>query len=95
MSKVVLVGNIIVPEKEISSVRQALPLHIELTRAEEGCLVFEVNEHTDISGRFDVYEEFKDSRSFKSHQKRVKESTWGELTKGSSRNYTIEGLETP
>jgi len=73
MSKVILSGHIVVIESELASVRNALLIHIEATRAEDGCIVFNVEEHTAEVGRFDVYEEFEDSDAFRFHQKRVRE----------------------
>ena len=93
MSKVTLSGHIVVLESELASVRDALPMHIEATRAEEGCIVFDVEEHATELGRFDVYEEFATSGAFRYHQKRVKESDWGALTQNVTRHYTIEGFD--
>ena len=93
MSKVILSGHIVVIESELASVRNALLIHIEATRAEDGCIVFNVEEHTAEVGRFDVYEEFEDSDAFRFHQKRVRESDWGSITKNVVRHYSVEGYE--
>lgn len=92
MKKVILSGHIVVPESELTVVREALAIHIEATRAEDGCLVFRVEEHVSETGRFDVYEEFETPAAFHFHQQRVKESEWGSVTKNVVRHYTIEGL---
>lgn len=93
MSKVTLSGYIVVMGSELASVRDALPIHIETTRAEQGCIVFNVEEHATETGRFEVYEEFKTSDAFRYHQKRVRESDWGVVTKNVARHYTVEGLD--
>ena len=93
MKKVTLSGYIIVPISELDTVKEALTEHIKLTKAELGCMVFEVTEHSTERGRFDVYEEFESSKAFELHQKRVRGSYWGEITQNLKREYTIDGLD--
>ncbi|GAL17404.1 arginase [Vibrio maritimus] len=89
MSKVILTGYIEVPNDEISVVTEALNEHILLTRKESGCIVFKVTPHEDISGRFDVYEEFVDTAAFELHQARVAKSDWGKVTVNVKRFYEV------
>ena len=77
MGKVILSGYIDIPENELEVVTTALDKHIELTRNEAGCLIFEVTQSSELSTRFTVYEEFTDKAAFESHQARVKTSDWG------------------
>jgi autoinducer 2-degrading protein len=81
-----------VPDDDIDGVLNELPNHIELTRKEIGCLVFNVAQDESDKSRFSVYEEFENKASFEQHQNRVRTSTWGEITKNVERNYNIEGL---
>ncbi|CAM4297001.1 putative quinol monooxygenase [Pseudoalteromonas byunsanensis] len=92
MNKIILRGYILVPQPELCQVKQALDEHIELTRSESGCIVFEVTQHSDDPLRFDVYEEFVDAEAFKQHQNRVIASDWGAKTQNVARHYHIEGL---
>ena len=92
MEKVILEGYIIVADADIEAVTTALITHINLTRAEKGCLVFNVQQAEDNVNRFDVYEEFVDEQAFVAHQQRVKASVWGEITTNVSRHYNIQGL---
>ena len=89
MSKVVLKGYIIVADKDLSTVKQELENHKKLTRAEKGCLVFEVNQNKDNPNRFDVYEEFTNKQAFETHQARVKSSDWGRVSANAERHYEI------
>lgn len=89
MSKVVLEGDIEVLPDELDRIFAELPVHIELTRKEEGCLVFTVTQYENNELRFKVYEEFINKRAFELHQERVKTSTWGLVTKNVKRFYTI------
>lgn len=88
MAKVILKGHIMVCDAEMTLIEAALPIHIELTQAEAGCLVFSVTK-SDIKGRFDVYEEFIDEAAFELHQARVKNSNWGLISQNVERHYEI------
>ncbi|WP_308470940.1 putative quinol monooxygenase [Clavibacter michiganensis] len=68
-----------------------LPEHIMLTRAEPGCLSFEVTQTTDpLVWR--VEERFEDEEVFRAHQARVASSEWGRITSQIERRYVVEGL---
>lgn len=89
LSKVTLEGYIVVPTDSLVSVCGALSVHIELTRKEEGCLVFCVSRDNSSENRFNVYEEFVNRAAFEAHQWRVKNSHWGQVTKSVERHYQI------
>ncbi|CAD0185471.1 Antibiotic biosynthesis monooxygenase [Ruegeria sp. THAF57] len=88
-SKVFLTGHIDVPIDRLEQVRAALPKHIALTRAEPGCLSFEVTEDVETPGRFNVNEVFRDQASFDAHQERTQNSDWFRITQGIPRTYQI------
>ena len=92
MSKVVLSGHILVPEEEIEIVKRALVRHIQLTRLESGCLVFRVVQDEAQHNKFHVYEEFVDANAFATHQRRVRQSEWGFISKNVERCYHIVGI---
>ena len=79
-------------EQEAQIVREHLPLHLELTRAEAGCLRFEVTATPDPRV-WRVRELFADAASFRAHQARVAASGWGRVTAGIPRHYAVSGLE--
>ena len=89
MSKIVLKGYILVPTEALETVREELKIHIEATRSEAGCLVFNVEQDPLQPSRFTVYEEFVDRKAFEDHQRRVKESRWGAVTRDVERHYEI------
>lgn len=91
---VTLTGHMDVPPDRTDAIRAALPEHIRLTRAEPGCLRFDVTENPDVPGRFDVAEAFADKAAFEAHQSRAAASDWGRISAGLTRSYRIEGLET-
>ncbi len=92
MTTVTLTGHINVPPSQMDLIRTALETHISLTRAEPGCISFDVTDRADIPGRFDVAEEFTDPQAFTAHQARVKASDWGRISAGIPRDYVIKGM---
>ena len=93
MSKVILQGYIVVPKNEIPIVLKELPLHINLTRQEDGCLVFRVERCEKDDKKFEVYEEFSSRDAFQLHQERVKSSRWGKITENVERHYKITQMD--
>ncbi|QIM19180.1 antibiotic biosynthesis monooxygenase [Leucobacter coleopterorum] len=92
MTEVRLTGKLIcATAEEAALVATLLPHHVELTRAEVGCLSFEVTQTADPLV-WSVNERFDSEAAFQLHQDRVATSEWGRQTAGIARDYTIEGL---
>ncbi len=91
--KITVSGYIIVPFADLAAVRECLPEHLVTTRAEAGCLTFNVVENVEKEGRFEVYEAFIDQAAFEYHQSRARESKWGLVTKNIERHYTVNCQE--
>ena len=87
--RVYLDGHIDVPADRLEAVKAALPQHIALTRAEVGCLKFEVVPSETVAGRLLVSEVFTDQAAFDVHQARTKASEWFQVTAGIPRDYSI------
>jgi len=83
---------ICVCDTEAARVRAALKAHITLTRAEAGCLSFDV-ESSDNPLIWNVYERFSCAEAFQTHQTRTATSEWAQATQGIARDYKITGLE--
>lgn len=77
--------------RQIETVRRFLPEHIRLTRAERGCLLFEVLPASE-PGVWHVRERFEDADAFRAHQARVAQSEWGRATADIERAYEITGV---
>lgn len=89
MSTVHLSGRLICADAEqASAVELHLPEHARLSRAEPGCLRFEVTGAKDPLV-WDVSESFVDRAAFDAHQARVSASPWGVATAGIRRDYTV------
>lgn len=88
-SQVALSGQLVcASDEEVAVVQRHLPQHIDLTRAEPGCISFEVNQ-TDDRYVWQVDERFVDRAALDAHQARVAASKWGEVTAGIERRYSI------
>jgi len=70
------------------AVMMGLPEHIRLTRAEPGCLSFDVVPTGDPL-IWQVDEAFADRAAFDAHQTRAAATDWAALTAGITRDYVI------
>ncbi|MDR6199844.1 quinol monooxygenase YgiN [Microbacterium sp. SORGH_AS428] len=92
MPRIQLTGILICANDEQAAiVATQLPRHIELTRAEAGCIRFDVTP-TDDPLVWDVAELFATEDAFRAHQERVAASEWGAATAGIERKYSIQQL---
>jgi len=78
MGVIRLTGTLTCASEEAETVRAALPEHIRLSRAEPGCLSFDVTETA--PGVFTVAERFADRTAFNAHQTRTRASAWWQAT---------------
>ena len=90
MGKLILKGYVIASDEDLPGIVAELPGHIELTRQEGGCLVFEVVQDPNDKHRFNVYEEFIDKEAFEAHQDRTRASSWWAVSKDLEKHYRIE-----
>jgi quinol monooxygenase YgiN len=87
--RIVLTGWIAFPSTERDELRPLLDEHIRLTRAEPGCLAFNVVESREDPTRLDVAETFRDRADFDAHQRRTAGSAWGAATSHLKRHYRV------
>ncbi|MBC9936856.1 MULTISPECIES: putative quinol monooxygenase [unclassified Leucobacter] len=92
MNEIVLTGQLICSHAaEADIVRHHLPRHAELSRAEHGCLSFEVAVTPDPL-IWQVDERFVDVAAFRAHQHRASASEWGQATAAIRRSYTVREI---
>ncbi|MEZ5887404.1 MAG: antibiotic biosynthesis monooxygenase [Paracoccaceae bacterium] len=90
MSQVTLSGFLLCRSlEEADRISHLLPDHIRLTRAEPGCILFEVIRSMADPARFAVREIFASRADLEAHTARVKASDWGRATKGIPRDYVL------
>lgn len=78
-------------EAERAAVEAHLDAHLALTRAEPGCLTFDVAP-TDDPMIYEVMEAFRDRPSFDAHQARTRDSAWFAATRGILRDFRMEEI---
>ena len=88
-ANVTLTGFIEIPVPERARILPLLAEHVRLTRAEPGCLAFEVTESDERRGWLAVAERFRDAAAFEAHQARAAASEWGAATRHLRRDYRI------
>lgn len=77
--------------EDIQLVETHLPAHLRLTRAEPGCISFDVTQ-TDDPLVWRVEELFVDRAAFDFHQQRTRASEWFTATSAIPRDYEIVTL---
>ncbi len=65
--------------------------HIRLTRAEPGCLSFDIAP-TDDPWVWEVMEAFRTRTDFDAHQARTRASPWFAATRGALRDFVVEEI---
>jgi len=64
-----------------------LETHIALTRAEPGCLKFEITPDPSDSNKWHVSEIFESEEAFEIHQARARASEWGQVSEPLERRF--------
>lgn len=92
MPRIALTGHLKCSDAaQVQKVREHLPLHLEFTRNEPGCLLFEVRPTGDpLLWRVD--EVFADAEAFAAHQARAAASDWARATAKITREYKTTEL---
>jgi diamine N-acetyltransferase len=92
MSRIHLTGRLICrDDAEAAAVERHLADHVARTRAESGCLRFDV-QPTDDPRVWVVEELFADEAAFAQHQQNATAGAWGRATAGIERKYDITRL---
>lgn len=87
-----LTGTITIPLARQAALVPLLDEHIALTRAEPGCITFEVTQDPDTPEVFHVSELFTDEPAFAAHQANGAARPWGPASADLSRNFQRETL---
>ena len=83
-------GHLRCAPEEIDMVHEMLPEHIRLTRAETGCLSFEVTQDPGDPCRWNLSESFRDMAAFEAHRTRTAASDWGRRTAHLHRDIRVD-----
>ena len=91
MPKITINGTLICMPDDVEIVAAALPAHIEASRAEPGCLAFNVTQSGDDPCVFDVHEVFRDAAALEAHTARTRASEWWRITAHIPRDLKVSG----
>jgi quinol monooxygenase YgiN len=83
-----LTGTIRCAADEVKRLRAAIPEHVALSRAEPGCLAFDIRATADPCA-YEVSERFVDQPAFEAHQARTRASAWWRETCHMPRDFEI------
>ncbi len=93
MSRIALSGRLIcADEVEAEVLRRNLDAHIIASRAEPGCLRFDITA-TDDPLIWQVSELFADAAAFEAHKARTAASPWAEATRAIRRDITVTPVD--
>ncbi|MGB8622268.1 MAG: putative quinol monooxygenase [Paracoccaceae bacterium] len=84
-----LSGTLTCTPEDLDAVLAALPEHIRLSRAEPGCLSFEVAQSAADPCVLEVSESFRNRAAFEAHQTRTRASAWWRVTAHVQRAFTV------
>lgn len=84
-------GTLTIPLAEQPRLLPLLHEHVRLSRAEPGCLAFDLTPRPDDPERFDLAERFRDRAAFEAHRTRSAASAWGLATPHLERVLRIDG----
>lgn len=87
--KLYLNGYFEAPADQLAAVEAGLQTHIDLTRAEAGCVSFDITPSPDIPGRFIVAEVFESEAAFEVHKARTAASDWAAISADCKREFSI------
>ena len=80
-----------ISDAETQAVQSHLADHMRLTRAEPGCLTFDVSP-TDDPMAWEVMEAFRTRADFDAHQARTRASPWFAATRDILRDFRVEEI---
>jgi quinol monooxygenase YgiN len=87
VSKILLTGTMTCAPSEVDGVLSLLPTHIRLSRAEPGCLQFDLWQDEVRPTEFHVTEVFRSEAAFQAHQARTQSSDWFRVTGHMARDF--------
>lgn len=89
LKNIVVSGSITCEPNDLDMLSAAVDEHIRLTRAEAGCIEFDIVQSAPGSGKFVISERFVDRAAFDAHTARTRASNWWAKTQHIPRDITI------
>ncbi|SON51965.1 putative quinol monooxygenase [Vibrio tapetis] len=92
MTKLTIVANIVANEDKIELVRTELLKLIELTRAEEGCINYDLHQDNDNPAHFVFYENWTSRELLQAHLASQHIADYVAATEGSVAQFTLNEM---
>ena len=89
---IALSGTLICQPEDLAMVQTMLPEHIRLSRAEPGCVMFQVVADRCDPCRFLLAERYVDAAALEFHRARGRASAWGQATSHIPRDIHVADL---
>ena len=92
MSKLTIVANIHANPDKIDLVKTALEKLIPITRAEEGCIQYDLHQDNDNPAHFLFYENWKSRELWQNHMNAPHLAAYMEATEGAVAEFTLNEM---
>ncbi|CZF81184.1 Putative monooxygenase [Grimontia celer] len=92
MSKLTIVANIIAKEDKIELVKAELLKLIEITRAEEGCINYDLHQDNENPAHFLFYENWENRELWQTHMGNQHLADYLEATDGAVETFTVNEM---
>lgn len=92
MTKLTIIANIVANEDKIELVRTELLKLIELTRAEEGCINYDLHQDNDNPAHFVFYENWTSRELLQTHLASQHIADYVAATEGSVAQFTLNEM---
>ncbi len=92
MSKLTIVANIIAKSDKVSLVKAELEKLIEVTRAESGCLQYDLHQDSKNSAHFMFYENWESRSLWQTHMNNTHLQEYMAATEGAVETFTLNEM---
>lgn len=92
MTKLTILANIIAKDNKVDLVKSELLKLIDLTRAEEGCLDYNLHQDTENPAHFMFYENWQSRELWQHHMNADYMAVYGEAVDGAIESWTLNEM---
>ena len=92
MARLTIVANIVAEPDKIDLVKSALGKLVPITRAEEGCLQYDLHQDNDNPAHFLFYENWTSRDLWQAHMNAAHLKAYGEATAGCIADFTLNEM---
>ena len=93
MPKLTIVANIYANPDQIDLVKAELEKLVPVTRAEAGCLQYDLHQDNEDSGHFLIYQNWESRESWEAHMTAPHLATYMEATEGAVSEFAVHEMK--